>query len=471
MSTYTYIDNNNKQCNEKNENNNKIKEINIIPAFCDMKNNYYHYLSEKQRKATYSNSNQKEHKNVNNSQNNNHVHNDSNPHLHNDNVPNTACNIQQQNSNTNYFSKTTKLTKDPKNKKSFSVSKHKIETEINFINNCNENNANYIHIKNLKNIYNTNKLNTDNNITNITNNIMNIFGNYNIGKGGICMKLNIGDHNNKNKSKNKNNDSKKKQKSKEKQKSENIEENIKKNIINNKSLLNKQTSESKLIRSSSGYSFANNTGYTNSFLNGNTQYNPLGYISTGGNLTENKFANFSNISGNRTNQKISKKPVMGKITKTNKNIDLNGLFQLPMSPSMSPHNINSIQDYLKNLYKYHGKNTKKNINTYKNNAAQKNKNIIYKEKIITEPKDKKYRTKIKHDEIKIKKHSVSKSKDKTSNKIEKSEQPKTPEHLQKNFCDNCGKEERCIDTPEELHYFYVANVQKGKKLEYNFAGK
>ena len=50
---------------------------------------------------------------------------------------------------------------------------------------------------------------------------------------------------------------------------------------------------------------------------------------------------------------------MGKITKTNKNIDLNGLFQLPMSPSMSPHNINSIQDYLKNLYKYHGNEQKR----------------------------------------------------------------------------------------------------------------
>ena len=470
MSAFTYIDNSNKQCNEKNENNNKIKDVNNMPVFSDMKNNYYHYLSEKQRKQTYSNSNQKERKQINNSQNHNHAHNDSNPHLHDDNVINHACNIQQQNSNTNYFSKTSKFIKDSKNKKSFSVSKPQIETEINFINNGNENNANYIRIKNLKNIYNSNKLNTDNNITNITNNIMNIFGSYNIGKGGICMKLNIDNNNNKNKTKNKNNDSKKRQISKEKQKTENNEENTKKNVINNKSLFNKQTSESKLIRSSSGYSFANNTGYTNSFLNGNIQYNPLGYTSTGGNLTENKIINFSNISGNRTKPKITKKPIMSKITKAKKNIELNGLFHLPMSP-MSPHNINSIQDYLKNLYKYYGKNAKKNINTYKNNFASKNKNVFYKEKIITEPKDKKYRTKIKHDEVNNKKNSVSKNKETKNKKIEKNEQLKTSNNLQKNFCHNCGKEERIIDTPEELHFYYVTNVQNGKNFQINFTEK
>ena len=467
MSAFTYIDNNNKQCNEKNDNNNKIKDINIMPVFSDMKNNYYHYLSEKQRKPTYSNSNQKEHKNINNSQNRNNLQNDSNPHLHNDNVINTASNIQHQNSNSNYLSKTSKLIKDPKIKKSFSVSKPQIETETNYTNNSNENNINCARIKNLKNIYNSNKINTDNNITNITNNIMNIFGNYNIGKGGICMKLNIDNHKNKNKSNSKNSDIKRKQKSKEKQKIENNEENNKKNVINNKSILNKQTSESKLIRSSSGYSFANNTGYTNSFLNGNTQNTPLGYTSTGGNLTENKIIHFSNISVNRTKQKLTKKHVMNKITKINKNVDMNGLFQLPISPSMSPHNINSIQDYLKNLYKYYGKNAKKNINSYKNNPTSKNKNIVYKEKIITEPKDKKYKTKIKHDEIN-RKNSVSRSKDM---KNSKNENPKTPKNLQKIFCTNCGREERNINTPEELHFFYVANVQNGKKLANNFAEK
>ena len=408
--------NKNKPVKEQIKINLKIKNMNFLPtAFSDMKNNYYHYLSEKRKKGNYSRSNHKDRKSLNNSKNNNkhtHIHNDSNPHLHNDNIINTTYNIQQKNF-TNYFSKTAKLIKEPNSKKNFSTAKPQI--------NKNMNNYNIIH--------------TDNNITNITNNIMNIFGNYNVTKSGLNMKVSFKNKNNIQKAQ-KMNSSKKNKKYKEEL--ENLRKSVKKAPINNKSLAHiKQASEPKLIRSSSLYSFGNNLVQTNSFINENIHQNPLGYTSTGGNI-----------------------PIKTNF-KGNKSLDLNGLFQVQLSPSMSPHNINNIQDYLKNLYKYCGKKGKKTGNIGNNN-------IVKKKKIITEPKEKKHRTKIKHNEA-VHKKSTSRSNDITNS--DKVIQENFEGAMNYFYCDQCKENNENIDGPEELHFFYVTTVQNGKKLENMFINK
>ena len=402
--------NNKKPSKEKTKINLKIKNMNFLPtAFSDMKNNYYHYLSEKRKKGNYSRSNHKDRKSLNNSKHNNkhtHIHNDSNPHLYNDNIINTTYNIQQKNF-TNYFSKTAKFIKESNTKKNFSTAKPQIT----------------------KNINNYNNVHTDNNITNITNNIMNIFGNYNIAKGGLNMKLSYKNKNITKKTK-KLNVSKKAQKSNEEL--ENTQKSPKKAPINNKSLSHiKQTSEPKLIRSSSLYSFGNNIIQANSFVNENIYQNPLGYTSTGGNISK-KF----NINAK-------------------KNIDLNGLFQLQLSPSMSPHNINNIQDYLKNLYKCCGKKGKKIWNKGSNN-------IIKTKKIITEPKEKKHRTKIKHEEV-VHKKNTSRSNYISNN--DKIIQENCEDNMDYYYCDRCGENSENVDCPEELHFFYVTTIQSGKNMK------
>ena len=410
--------NKNKPSKENLKINLKIKNINFLPtAFSDMKSNFYHYLSEKRKKGNYSRSNHKDRKSLNNSKNNNkhtHFHNDSNPHFHNDNIINTTYNIQQKNF-TNYFSKTAKLIKEPHSKKIFSAAKLQIN----------------------KNINNYNIVHTDNNITNITNNIMNFFGNYNIAKGGLSMKLSFKNKNITKKIK-KINSSKKTSKSKEE--IENLRKSAKKTQKNNKSLTHiKHSSEPKLIRSSSLYSFGNNVVQTNSFINENIKKNPLEY--TSGGIISKKFNN-----------------------KGNKSLDLNGLFQLQLSPSMSPHNmhnINNIQDYLKYLYKHCGKKEKKFLKKGSNN-------IVKKKKIITEPKEKKYKTKIKHDEV-VHKKNTSRSNDISNNdKIIEENYESNNDYY---YCDRCGEKSENVDGPEELHFFYVNTIQNGKKLENTFINK
>ena len=184
----------------------------------------------------------------------------------------------------------------------------------------------------------------------------------------------------------------------------------------------KTASESKLFRSSSGYSYINNNlFYTNSFFNGfnGDIPNQINYIPTWGNSPE--FGN--NNSNFNSKQKNNKGPIIGKIIKNYKNNDLNCIFNMNLIP---PSSVNNIQDYFKNLYKveYNNENrSKKREKNIKKDKESNNEGINL--KIINE------------DNKRI-----------NANKI--------------NEIKNIKNWEESI---EEIHYYYVHMVQSGKNLE------
>ena len=181
-------------------------------------------------------------------------------------------------------------------------------------------------------------------------------------------------------------------------------------------------SETKLFRSSSGYSYINNNlFYTNSFFNGfnGDIPNQINYIPTWGNSPD-----FSNNNGNfNSKQKNTKGPIVGKIIKNYKNNDLNCIFNMNLIP---PSSVNNIQDYFKNLYKVEYNNDNRNKKHEKNIKKEKeNNNEGINLKIINE------------DNKKI-----------NANKVNEIKNKKNWE-----------------ESVEEIHYYYVHMIQSGKKLE------
>ena len=278
---------------------------------------------------------------------------------------------------------------------------------------------------------NTNsRLNTNNNKRyrknisehDLVNNILNTFTNYNFPKNVNSKVNNYSNYSSKKRisySKNNNNNIAKKS----------LKQNN--NNINNINITRPKTaSDTKLFRSSSGYSYINNNlFYTNSFFNGFNNDNPnnLNYIPTWGNSPE-----YSNNNENNNNQnskhKNNKGPYIGKIIKNYKNNDLNCIFNMNLIP---PASVNNIQDYFKNLYKVEyngeGKNKKhnKSIKKEKDKESRENTNEGISLKIINE--DNKKIVNNKKNEI-------------NSNKIDE-------------------------ESIEEIHYYYVTMVQNGKNFE------
>ena len=187
------------------------------------------------------------------------------------------------------------------------------------------------------------------------------------------------------------------------------------------------SSDTKLFRSSSGYSYINNNlFYTNSFFNGLNSDNPnqVNYIPTWGNSPE--YSNNNNINdNNRNSKKNNKGQIIGKIIKNYKNNDLNCIFNMNLIPPITP--VNNIQDYFKNLYKVEYNNETKNKKHEKNNKKEKENEGINL-KIINE--DNKKGLNNKTDEIK-----------------------------------NINDKNIFEETVEEIHYYYVYMVQNGKNLE------
>ena len=143
----------------------------------------------------------------------------------------------------------------------------------------------------------------------------------------------------------------------------------------------RHSSDTKLLRSSSGYSHINSKiSQTNSFFSGNN--NKMGYVSTCGNNPDWTTKNFANImkgsskkntnSKHNNNNKYSKSPVIGKIIKNYKNNDLKCIFNMNLMQPVTP--LNNIQQYFKNLYKleYNSDNKVKKIN--KKNKKEKDNN-------------------------------------------------------------------------------------------------
>ena len=209
------------------------------------------------------------------------------------------------------------------------------------------------------NTKNNSRLNTNNNKRyrknisehDLVNNILNTFTNYNFPKN-LNSKISYSNCSSK----------KKLSYSKNKVINTNATNITKKNNNMNRP---RTSSDTKLFRSSSGYSYINNNlFYTNSFFNGDIPNQINNYLPTWNNNQEN-------------NSKIknSKGPIIGKIVKNYKNNDLNCIFNMNLIPPLSQ--VNNIQDYFKNLYKveYNGKKFEKNGKKEKESETNDAKNL------------------------------------------------------------------------------------------------
>ena len=409
---YNHINTNITNANKSQKRQNNKNFI----SYLDNKENIY--LSEKQRNLTKFNSQKKIKRKESFSNNKNNINKNALIYALNGN----NINIKLKNIS-NLITKNSKSTKNNNSHKTPNLSKPKLEIEINN-NNSNNLSSHYSRKTNNKR-YKKNISEHD-----LVNNILNTFTNYNLQKGNN-IKLNC---------------SNKKKCSYDK----NI---IKKNKFTESQKVNKNktrhASDTKLLRSSSGFSYINNQlAQTNSFFNGNNinQFNQLGYISTWGNnpdLSNNHFADIitnQKKNNNKEMNKNNKGPIIGKIIKNYKNNDLNCIFNMNLIQPTSQ--INNIQDYLKNLYKIeysseHGNKRKKNNNK--------------KESLFNEDKEKEEKIKINNDEYSNNsKYTVTKtseiSRNKKSNKF-------------------------CNDSPEEIHFYVISSIQNAKNMDTNLNKK
>ena len=341
----------------------------------------------------------------------------------------------------NLMIKNTKIVQNMNNKskvktknKSQSLLKPNLEIETPSTNTNNDNISTNTH----------SRLNTNNNRRykknisehDLVNNILNTFTNYNFPKN-INSKINsYTNYSNKKKisySKNKLNS--------------NNNNGIKKTNNNNINDARPRTvSETKLFRSSSGYSYINNNLiYTNSFFNGlnGDIPNQLNYLPTWGNNPEYTNSNINtnennnnNNKNNNSKQKSNKAPIIGKIIKNYKNNDLNCIFNMNLIPPVT--SVNNIQDYFKNLYKVEYNGDTRNKKHDKNIKKERDKeNEGTNLKIINEEQKKIGNNKVNINEIK------------DNNNI-------------KNFCE---------ESVEEIHFYYIFMIQNGKNLEKNLIKK
>ena len=282
----------------------------------------------------------------------------------------------------NIMIKTTKINRNINNNKSKIKTKNKsqsslkpnLEIETPSTNTNNDNISTNTH----------SRLNTNNNRRyrknisehDLVNNILNTFTNYNFPKNINPKINNYPNYSNKKKfnySKNKSNSN-----------NNNNNNNGIKKTNNNINIIRPRTaSDTKLFRSSSGYSYINNNlFYTNSFFNGFNGDNPnqLNYLPTWGNNPDttnsnvNTNENNNNNNNNKTNnskQKNNKAPIIGKIIKNYKNNDLNCIFNMNLIPPVT--SVNNIQDYFKNLYKVEYNSDSKNKKHEKNLKKEKDK--------------------------------------------------------------------------------------------------
>ena len=377
------------------------------------------YLSENKRNLTKFNSQKKIKRKQSYSNNKNNINNKAILFALNNN------NIRLQNFS-KLFTNNSKGRKNNNNNKINALSKPKLEIEIKNRNSSNNVSSHYSR--------KTNNQRYKKNISehDLINNLLNTFTNYNLPKGN---NINL-------------NYSSKKKFSYDK----NI---IKKHqFIDNKNLNKNKTrhsSDTKLLRSSSGYSSINNhLTQTNSFFNGHNlnQLNQLGYISTWGNNQNMGNNNLANIITNKTkknnnnnkqkNKNNNKGPIIGKIIKNYKNNDLNCIFNMNLIQPTSQ--INNIQDYFKILYKNEYNNETKNKKKRNNNK---------KESPFNEDKQKEENIKINNDEYSSK-YTMTKTSEISRNK---------------KIINICN------DSPEEIHFYIISSIQNGKNMEPNLVQK
>lgn len=416
-----------------NKSQSKEKSKNYFAVFSNLGNNQNRYLSENQRNLTKFNSQKKIIKKDNYSK-------IKTPHhgeIKNNNFlisfnDNNINNLQLKNYS-NLISKNNRIIRNSKNKskksknKTHNLSKPQLEIEINNINSSNNISTKIIN----KKIYKKNISEHD-----LVNNILNTFTNYNANKNiNFSSKKKLNKDNNaiQNKINNTNTNANTKNK-------------------------NRHASDTKLLRSSSGYSYINSKlAQTNSFFSGNNHSNNLGYISTWGNnpdLTNINFRNMirkSNQKNNKQKNKSTKGPIIGKIIKNYKNNDLNCIFNMNLIPSGSP--INNIQDYFKNLYKIEYNVSENRVKkTHKSNKKEKR----HKDNKEQKERETEMKTKSNNDEYSQSKNTMTKTSDISKIRREK-------ESIE-NF-------KFCNDSPEEIHFYVISSLQNGKYMINNLNKK
>ena len=403
---------NNSQSKEKTK-----KTKNYLSLFSNLESSKNRYLSENQRNLTQFNS-KKIIKKESHSKNRTNIKNKNKAFL----VSLNDNNILKLYSN--LYTKSSKIVKNNKNNsknKSHYLSKPQLEIEINNINNINNNNS-----------QNKNNININPKIKKYKKNIS---------EHDLISKI-LTSFNNSNFPKSTNN-----------------------NINNKKNMANiRHASDTKLLRSSSGYSYINNMAQTNSYFNGN-QSNNLGYISTWGNSPEmtniiykspNKKNNNNNSNSKNKKRKNNKEPMVGKIIKNYKNNDLNCIFNMNVIPPISP--INNIQDYFKNLYKIEY-NSDYRIKKDRNNSKIKkdNHNIkrSHKERDMDRDRDREIKTKSNNDDYSQSKNTMT----------------KTNESKFKKEKDSIENSKYSKDSPEEIHFYVITSIQNGKNMISNLNRK
>ena len=438
--------------NQKNTNNNikninssqtKEKNKNNFAVLSNLEGNKNRFYSENQRNLTKFNSQKKIRKKEMTSKNKTNNDNKSNAILIDNNILKNYSNLIAKTSKCARNSRTSK-----NSEKSHHLSKPQLEIEINNINSTKVS-------KNMSKITGNKKYKKNISEHDLINNLLTSFANYNLPKSTNNTKINFS-------SKKKLSYDTNKNKNKTKIKRDNtFDSKMKQNKSNKNISKTRLPSDTKLFRSSSGYSYINShLSQTNSFLSGN-QSNHLGYISTWGNspdLTSSNFANMIKTSNkkkgnNKHNKNGNKGPIIGKIIKNYKNNDLNCIFNMNLIPPVS--SMNNMQDYLKNLYKmeynseYRYKKHKNNIENLKENNNNNIKRNKDKEK--DKDKDKETKTKSNNDDY---------SQSKNTNTMTKTNESKTKK--EKDSIDNI---KYCTgDTPEEIHFYIINSVQNGKNM-------
>ena len=442
------IFNNNSNKSHINKSQSKEKNKNYIAVFYNLANNQNRYLSENQRNLTKFNSQKKIRKKE--SKNNNHKENKNNAFLISFNDNNT--NNIKLNNYTNLLEKTSKGVKTNKNK-SHCLSKPKLEIEIN-------NSNNFTRVTNNKK-YKKNISEHD-----LVNNILNTFTNNNFQKG-INIKLNFSS-----KKKLSHDNNKPRPKTESATDNKKSKQNKSNNNKKNKERA-KHSSDTKLLRSSSGYSSINHDlAQTNSFLN-NNHSNHLGYIPTCGNnnleWTNTNLGNIVKLSNQKKSNnskqknKANKGPIIGKIIKNYKNNDLKCIFNMNLMQPVTP--LNNIQEYFKNLYKleYNSDNKVKKIN--KKNKKEKDNNE-HKEK---QKKNEKEKNKQKDKE---KDKEIIRTKNNDVYNESKNTMTKTTDISKiKKEKDSIDNQKYYNDSPEEIHFYFISSIQNGKNMVYNLTKK
>ena len=217
-----------------------------------------------------------------------------------------------------------------------------------------------------------------------------------------------------------------------------------------------------------GSSYENNKSNNNMFLSHNQIY-ILGNLFTSNNSI------YNNTDNNVINKKNFRNDIMKKYYNSKIHKDVNSInfpdFQLPVKPSVSPNNIIQIQNYFNNLYKKSHNN--KNIN---NNYISSESNKINKAKKRENKKTKKKNNTNNSNDIKNYnkeiKNLVNNYVNKNNSALKRDLQnSKERNRSSANNINENNKNNRKIESedkyegPEEMHYYYVNSIQKGKLIE------